>query len=57
MMETKALLQALEKLTDALDRQNDLLKQIAETVYYPADGKQPARILVGTCGAVEVVEL
>lgn len=57
MAETKALLQALEKLADALDRQNNLLKQIAETVYCPTDGEQPPRLLVGMAGVLETISL
>lgn len=44
----------LDSLTEAIEQQNKLLNDI---IYYPSDQTEPPRLLIATCGAVEVIDL
>ena len=49
----KDIAKALNKLTEAVEAQNKLLNDV---IQYPADMKQPPRLLIGTAGPVQIYE-
>ena len=46
--------EAVRRLAEAVEDQNNLLRDV---VRYPADQKQPPRVIVGVAGAVEVMDI
>lgn len=54
VQELRNIASSVDELTQEI---RELKQLLSDTVLYPADQTQPARFLVGTAGAVEIIDL